>query len=108
MPDHDEVIVGARERVNSGSGVCRRAGGRVFTRQVDSECAMATSLELGDGGPPAPGAVVGAMNEPESGHRTDFATKAEHLSFRAEARGFEPRMGFKTQTALAVRRHRPD
>jgi hypothetical protein len=28
--------------------------------------------------------------------------------FVAEARGFEPRMGFKTQTALAVRRHRPD
>ena len=26
----------------------------------------------------------------------------------AEAEGFEPSMGFKTQTALAVRRHRPD
>ncbi len=26
----------------------------------------------------------------------------------AEARGFEPRMGLKAQTALAVRRHRPD
>jgi hypothetical protein len=27
---------------------------------------------------------------------------------RAEAPGFEPGMGFKPQTALAVRRHRPD
>jgi len=26
----------------------------------------------------------------------------------AEAPGFEPGMGFKPQTALAVRRHRPD
>lgn len=26
----------------------------------------------------------------------------------AEAEGFEPSMGFKAQTALAVRRHRPD
>ena len=26
----------------------------------------------------------------------------------AEARGFEPRMGLRAQTALAVRRHRPD
>ncbi len=26
----------------------------------------------------------------------------------AEAEGFEPSMGFKSQTALAVRRHRPD
>ena len=26
----------------------------------------------------------------------------------AEAEGFEPSMGVKTQTALAVRRHRPD
>jgi len=26
----------------------------------------------------------------------------------AEAEGFEPSMGGKTQTALAVRRHRPD
>ena len=32
----------------------------------------------------------------------------EDLQVRAEARGFEPRMGLKTQTALAVRRHRPD
>ncbi|CCA57049.1 hypothetical protein SVEN_3763 [Streptomyces venezuelae ATCC 10712] len=29
-------------------------------------------------------------------------------SVGAEAEGFEPSMGFKTQTALAVRRHRPD
>jgi hypothetical protein len=27
---------------------------------------------------------------------------------RAEAPGFEPGRGFKTPTALAVRRHRPD
>ena len=39
------------------------------------------------------------MNEPSA--------EAEG-SFMAEAEGFEPSMGGKTQTALAVRRHRPD
>jgi hypothetical protein len=73
VPDHDKVIVGTCERLNSGGGVGRRASCRVFARQVDSECAMATSLELGDGWAPAPSAVVRAMNEPESGHRTNFA-----------------------------------
>ena len=33
---------------------------------------------------------------------------AELPDQRAEAEGFEPSMGFKAQTALAVRRHRPD
>jgi len=32
----------------------------------------------------------------------------ENVQVGAEARGFEPRMGLKSQTALAVRRHRPD
>jgi hypothetical protein len=36
------------------------------------------------------------------------AADNENLQVGAEARGFEPRMGLKSQTALAVRRHRPD
>jgi hypothetical protein len=75
MSHHDQVIVGSCERLNSGDGVRRGAGVRVFARQIDGECAMATSLELGDGWAPAPSAVVRTMNEPESGHRTDSATK---------------------------------
>lgn len=35
-------------------------------------------------------------------------TRGTGLRDGAEAEGFEPSMGFKTQTALAVRRHRPD
>jgi hypothetical protein len=73
MPDHDEVIVGIRERLNRSGGVCRGAGRRVFARQVDGECAMAARLEFDDGRSPAPGTVVGAVDEPESGHCADFS-----------------------------------
>ena len=45
---------------------------------------------------------VDAVNEGGAG-----AADAENLQVSAEARGFEPRMGLKSQTALAVRRHRP-
>ena len=46
---------------------------------------------------------VGAVTGADSGSPADT-----NLQVRAEARGFEPRMGLKSQTALAVRRHRPD
>ena len=76
--NHTCTITSSDGGLNSGGGVCRRAGGRVFAGQVDDECAMPASLELGDGGSPAPSAVVRAVDEPESGHCVDFAAWISH------------------------------
>ncbi len=55
--------------------------------------------------PAGPAAAGGTRAGPDSRLR---ASPEGRPAGRAEARGFEPRMGLKAQTALAVRRHRPD
>ena len=62
----------------------------------------------------AEGAVVPLPGPPPKSHATKIAAKpppkdrGADITAMAEAEGFEPSMGFKTQTRLAGGRHRPD
>ena len=69
VADHHQVVTGVGEGFDRGVGVLARTGLGVLAGQVDREDPMPAPLQLGSQLGPAPRPMVGAVYQPESGHR---------------------------------------
>ena len=66
---HHQVVTGVGEGFDRGVGVLARTGLGVLAGQIEREDPMPAALQLGSKPAPAPCPVIGAVYQPESGHR---------------------------------------
>ena len=87
------------------------AGNRVFRRSLDTlrEAGVQVQVQIRCGSEEEARSSRGRWPSKPCGSETQRGPLTEARGpHHAEAEGFEPSMGLKAQTALAVRRHRPD